>query len=750
MQQENGNIDIRIQILGLLFALAMVAVMGRFWEVMVTEAPKWTQRLRGNSQLVVRIPAPRGAIRDRNGLALVENRANFELAFYLPDIVDAYRKERGSVPVRNYEALERGMVRKKNEADIVQIVNESVIPALVELGLAQDYSSRRLIRHYRQQLYVPYPYLQNVEFSVVAKIAERALEVPGVDISIYPARHYLYGAFAAHLLGYVGPLRDHSQEADLGQFHTAGYKPDDVGLANIEKLLDPDLRGIPGRRVLQRNVKGVIEGEVERVEPVQGNDVCLTIDARIQAITEKVLRTIGRGAAVVVDPRNGDILAMASVPSFDPNMFIPQIRSADWKALLDDPTHPLTNRALLAFPPGSTFKIPIALAGILKGLGPRTLFTCTGSVTYGNKAMKCWIADKGGAHGTLGLVEAIKRSCNAYFYQYGNAAGIENIKRIGEALGLGQVSGLGFEGESPGILPDPEWLATHYPRERWSAGYTANTSIGQGFVLASPLQMAMVTATVANGGLAFTPRIVNRVIDRQGNVVRRDSPHLRADLRTMGITAEQIEIVRVAMREVVNGAGGTASAARVKGVTVAGKTGTAQVWRINEQGVRVKDNHTWFIAFAPYENPTLALCVLVANAHAGGAVSAPIAGKIIEESLALERGYSPEITRLDPAPGNFKFYQAISFDKNVPSQFAGDDEETADHTENAAPAASISTVRSSIAEPGIAEEADEQGRVKKERKGLLRNFFRTSRDQTQKAKPDPSPERERPRRGLFR
>ncbi len=741
---SNDIIDLRISIAALLIIVSMGTVMWRIWDVMINEREKWTARLQGSSQLVVRMAAPRGNIRDRNGEILAENRANFKLDFYLPGIVDEYRRMNpGNVPIREYEAIEAGMPRKKNEPDIVRIVNDSVIPALNELDIARDYSSRELVRHYRQRLYVPYTYLQDVDFSVVAKISERALDVPGVDVALYPARDYRYGAFAAHILGYVGANQDVSKEADLREFHMAGYQADDVGLTNIERTMDHFLRGVPGRRILKRNARGAFEGEVEMVEPRQGHDVLLTIDARIQMIAEQAMRRVGRGAAVVVDPRSGDILAMVSVPSFDPNTFIPFIRPDDWRKLLEDPTDPLLNRALLPYAPGSTYKIPIALAGLLNGLGERTSFHCSGSVSYGSRPMRCWIAERGGAHGTLGLIEAIKRSCNTYFYQYGNAAQIESIRIIGEALGLGVSSGLGFEGEKAGVLPHPEWLAIHHPRERWSSGFTANTSIGQGYVEATPLQMAMVTATVASGGLSFYPRIIDRVVDQQGNLVFYEAPRLRADLRQLGLKEEQIEVVRRGMREVVYGAGGTASAARVSGTVVAGKTGTAQVWRVNENRVRVKDNHTWFIAFAPYDKPTLAVCVLVANGKSGGGVSAPIAARIIEESLAVERGFTPELARLEPAQGNFRAFDSISFSGSNLGEFAAD-EETADHTESYASTAALSNSEHvAVAQPSIAPEADEGGRVDRRKRGLLQNFLRPSRETSPEAPPRGE---ERPRR----
>jgi penicillin-binding protein 2 len=472
---------------------------------------------------------------------------------------------------------------------------------------------------------------------------------------------------------------------------------------------------------MSRNVKGTIEGEVRREPPKQGNNIYLTIDARIQYIAERALRLsgIGRGAAVVVNPKNGEILAMASVPSYDPNIFIPSVSKADWKVLNDDETDPLTNRAIGSYAPGSTYKTVTALAGLRAGIPATRTYNCSGGVTYGNKYMKCWIADKGGSHGTLNLPDALKNSCNCFFYQWGNAAGIEQIDAVGEQLGLGKKTGVPLTGESPGILPSPNWLKMISPTERWSNGYTANTSIGQGFVLATPLQMAMVTATIANRGTSFEPRLVLRVVDQQGNDVKDEEgklvappePKIRADLHSVGITNEQIESVREGMRRVV--ADGTGKRAQIKGITVAGKTGTAQFWRGNK-----KDNHTWFITFAPYEDPKYAICVMVQGAKSGGGVSAPIAQKIMEECFALEKGYDPGLTKLEPARGSFVQMEMVDFKKSaVPSDIAGqiqEDRETADHTDGPMKTKEEKQIG---AAPDIRADADARGKVQQGKRG---------------------------------
>jgi penicillin-binding protein 2 len=619
--------------------------------------------------------------------------------FYLPDIVRDYRARFGTVPRHTYRTTVAGMMTEKSEPDIVKIVDELIMPQLAKLGLARAYNPRQLRMHFRNNTEVPFTYMEDLDFETMARLSEHDVELPGVNVTVRPVRRYVYGALGAHFLGYVGPPKEIDKE-EASQFNF--YQPDTEGKAQIELFYNDDLRGSPGARILQRNAKGVIEGEVGLEPAKQGSNVQLTIDARIQYITEKALRSVGRAAAVVVDPNNGDILAMASVPSYDPNIFIPSIPAAAWSELTQDPTDPLINRATSAYAPGSTYKIPTALAGLRAGLEDRR-FTCTGVVTYGNTPMKCWIADKNGAHGTIDLESAIRVSCNAFFYQYGNAAGIDNIVAVGNMLGFGQKSGLPLSGDAPGILPGPEWMRANYPRERWSSGQTANASIGQGYVLTTPLQMAMATATVANGGTSYYPRLVDKVVAQDGTTVRQEPIKLRANLVESGFTPEEIERVRRGMWDVVNRGGGTAASARIKNYEVAGKTGTAQFWR-----GRVKDNHTWFIAFAPYEKPRYAVAVIVQGAQSGGGVAAPIAAKILADIFRMEEGEAVEVAALEPAKGSFQFVSSVDFGRPIPAALAdAPPEETATDGPPAAPT----------------EFAPPQERPAEKKKGLFQRLF---------------------------
>jgi len=701
--KRNGSI-IRLYALGIFLLLGLGTLVAKLWYVQVARGAEYTARINKSSQVTVRLPAVRGEILDRN------------VDFYLPDIVSAYRNRKGSVPMDEYIGVSYGMPSRKRIEDVRDIVGEMIIPELEELGLAQDYNTEHLQTHYRNETEVPWTYIEDLNFEEIARFSERTIGLPGVSVSEKPVREYVYGALGSHFLGYVG-RETQPDEEEVKKFNF--YQPDIEGKAHVEQFLDHELKGTAGAKILQRNAKGVIEGEIGMVEPTRGNDVYLTIDARLQYITEQALRVVGRGAAVVLDPNNGDILAMASVPSFDPNTFIPSISAQDWTTLNDDVTDPLLNRAVSGYPPGSTYKIPIAVAGIKSGIGDNR-YACAGGISIGGTHMACWIASKGRTHGTLDISGAIKNSCNGFFYRYAIAGGIEDIIQVGNIIGLGQRSGVPITGEQSGILPGPEWLAQQYPNDRWREGYTANVSIGQGFVLATPLQMAMVASAIANGGTAYEPRLVRKIVSPVGETVTEEPAKVRGNLTSdLGITPEQFEDVRRGMWRVVNEGGGTARRARIKGVEVAGKTGTAQNW-INGK----KDNIAWFIAFAPYEEPKYAVCVMVQAGHAGGAVGAPITAKILEDAFKMEEeGEEPVLAALEPAAGNFKFVQSVDFNRDVPAALAdSSDGETSD---TATGSSSVAQQESAPrAQPVIRDGADQDGRVQnKKKESPLEKFF---------------------------
>jgi penicillin-binding protein 2 len=691
--------------------LGLGALAARLWWVQVARGAEWTARIRGSSEATVRIPSIRGEIRDRNGVPLVQNRASYEVDFYLPEMVKGYRQRYGQPPITDYRGTISGMPKDLKEPDIVKIVNGGIVPRLDDLDLARDYNASQLQKHYRTNTEVPYTYIKDIDFPTMAKFSEHDVGLPGVDIAIKPVRSYVYGAFAAHLLGYVGAPDDINKE-DAKKY--TFYQGDVDGKSNIEKLMDEYLRGKPGVRHLRRNAKGQIDNVLKEDPPQQGANVFLTLDARIQAIAEEALRAVSRAGAVVVDPNNGNILAMVSVPSFDPNTFIPSIKAKDWKALQKDEGDPLVNRAISALPPGSTFKLVTAFAGLrgTKNLA-NAKYGCFGGVSYGDHFFRCWVAEKHYTHGTIGLADALKVSCDSFFYQYGNAAGIQSIDVVGKLLGIGEESGLHLSGEQTGNMPGPEWMEIHHPRERWSQAQTANVSIGQGYTLVSPLQLAMAYVAAANGGTCYYPRLVDKVLDQndtpvvdeQGKTVNF-APRIRADLRNE-VSPQDMELVRRGLWKVVNEDGGTGGRARLENVVVAGKTGTAQATDRGQE-----ENVAWFTCFAPFDHPKYVVAVMVQGASGhGGEVAGPIATRILERTLAQDEGnFDMQVAWLTPAhhPNPLELIKSVSYAGN---NLGGEDEEGADTSQSGATV----QMADSGAQPDVEPEADAAGQVKRAR-----------------------------------
>jgi penicillin-binding protein 2 len=519
--------------------------------------------------------------------------------------------------------------------------------------------------------------MTDLDFATVANFEERNAGVSGIRVAQNPAREYTYGAFAAHILGYVG--KPNSEQDALSEDGVTPYET--VGRHGIEAVMDAQLQGEPGSELKRVSSQGyyiedpMLKSTVQN--PTMGATLYLTIDARVQYIVETALRHagVGRAAAVVMDPRNGDVLAMCSVPSYDPNKFIPKIQEKDWDALNQDPTAPMFNRALHAYAPGSTYKIMVALAGLKSGnVGVNTVFNCPGAIQIDDHLFHN--SDSTDA-GDMALVHAICVSSDVFFYQYGMKAGIEAIDEMGARVGFGQKWGLlGDADEDAGILPGPEWMKANekwliktHNIDHWSRAQTANTSIGQGFVLATPLQMATFLCSVANGGTVYRPRLYSRVVDYTGKTKTEVAEG--QVYNTLGVKPSDLRAVQEGMREVV--AQGTATLAQVPGYEIAGKTGTAQA-HIKVDGEIRKDLKCWFYCYGPAgvkDTPRYVTCVVVEGGVWGGTTTAPIAQEIMSRLFAMDKGATENIAFLQPALGNFNGLGAVDTTTNPNSTGTG-------------------------------------------------------------------------------
>ncbi len=760
---------LRFYLVGLILIAGLSALLIRLFVIQINRYDEFSSKVPGTSEVKVRVPGVRGIIRDRRGRVLVENVARYEMQFNLKEILNNYRrvikeenlaisksnrdaivkKDLKKVPVSTFNFNDgTGIKRTRKEEDMVAIVSEIIFPYLANIGLYREFHAGDLQRHWRTHGgLVPYTYRDDLTFEEYAIAAEHSLDLPGVTVAARPMRKYVYGALASHILGFVRQpdiKKVPSEERKAWEY----YVPDDFGGDGIEETMDDFLRGRPGQRVMLKDEKGrvvdskdeegKVMGEISYDPPKRGSDVWLTLDLRYQYIAEQALRKVGRGAVVVVAPTSyktklkdlgkeeehwihaGDILAMASVPSYNPNKFIPSISEQDWKMYLDNENDPLINRALKDHAPGSTFKIPVSLAGMLSDTEVKA-FECAGGAGYGPKVfMKCWARSKGYTHGSIFVRGAIKTSCNGFFYRYGNATGIENILKVSKWMGLGTRSGIPLNNEDPGFVPSPQWKRVQ-GLGNWGAADTAQVSIGQGATEATPLQMAMVASTIANGGKYYRPRLIHRTV---GEAEEKFKPsELQYDLTELGIPAEKIEICRSGMYDVVNELRGTARRGESKIVKVSGKTGTAQTGRKRPTGTN--ETNAWFISFAPYDKPKLAVCVMVENGKAGGTVCAPIAKRIIDEIMSVEQfNFNPQVSPVKESEGNFDFVELVSFDDDPTEAFVGDDDGEDGTAVAATPAPDLDlSIRKAPVIPTVKKAPDTRGSVKtrtvRQRIGIL-------------------------------
>lgn len=641
-QLKRDDRKLRFISFGVLVGLG-VLLTGLWW-VQVVSAKRYKANLKNQSFRSVRVPALRGKILDRNEQSLAENRPRFDVNIYLEDLRPQFTAEFANV-AREYTNQHRGA---KIRGDALAIVNRearfrvvSNITAQITAKLQEPLilDPTRFASHYQRQPYIPFPILQNLTPKQVAIFAENFTGLTGVEMEIQPMRTYPNGTTASHLLGYI---QRHDQPDDEEEIECKYFLPDFIGRTGVEASFDSALRGKAGVKSLLVNNAGYRQREemVSLTEP--GKNLTLTIDIGIQRAAEKALASAMAnvsGAAVVMDVRNGDILALASAPSFDPNVFPNGVSTEEWDRLNNENYSHMFNRATYgAYAPGSILKILTALAGLESGvIKPQEIYHLQmdpekppkGCIYVGRRK----IDDTANA-GDYDFERAFLKSSNGYFVHYGMKAGLKKLVEMGERFHLGETTGLLPREEVSGTYPHSNDLSS------WSDGNVANLCIGQE-VTVTPLQIAVMTSAIANGGKLFWPRIIKDLQSPGTEDETENSSFRPGILRTdLHLNPKHVDLIHRAMLADVEDPEGTGKAAAVEGLRITGKTGTAQVTK----GRQVIDHITWFVSFAPYEKPKYAVVVMVQSGSSGGGTCAPVAHKIYEAILKMEQTPAPTST----------------------------------------------------------------------------------------------------------
>lgn len=581
--------------------LAVFGLLGaKLYKMQVVDGAKYTAMARGNSVTVRLLPASRGRVLDRFGAAVATNRQNWRALL---------------------------MVEQTNNSASVL----DAFSALVPLSASER---TRIVRElHTHQRYVPVMLRDFLTWDQMALIEVNAPDLPGVLIDVGSTRIYPSSDLLAHVVGYVGPPHDVDVKADP----TLSMPGMRVGRTGVEAYNDFELRGHAGAQQLEVNAVGRVIRELDRQEGTPGIDIGLTIDTALQQATANHLTGLS-ASAVVMDPRNGEVLAMVSQPSFDPSLFDAGVSNAQWQTWMADPRKPLVNKAAAGlYPPGSTFKTVTAMAGLSSGaIGPDTIINCPGHLDLGNARFYCW---RRGGHGPLDVKGGLKNSCDVFFYNVALRAGIGALAAMANRFGIGIDTGMDITNVATGLMPTKAWRAKQ--KKTWELGDTVISGIGQGYILATPLALATLCSRVATGR-AVGPHVARR---RDSDVQTGSLP---TDWPEMSVSQHYLDLVREGMWEVVNAPRGTAPAARlaIPGVQMAGKTGSAQVIRIGraarERGFNSMSlpwalrPHALFIGFAPYDAPRYAVAVVVEHGNAGADVAGPLARDIMTDALTLD------------------------------------------------------------------------------------------------------------------
>jgi len=586
-----------------------VFLAGSFWFVQGVQADKYRGLSEANALREIEIPAKRGLILDRSGKILADNQP-------------AYSLQIDRVVMKPLTKADKQR-RPKLVAFLAQVLQ--LPPAEVDTRWEKESAKLPASQ--------PFPIAEDLTMAQVAKIQAQSVAFPEINVVPVQRRNYSYGTMAAHVLGFIGEVT----EKDLGQReHAALEQGDLIGKRGVELMYDQYLRGKDGAEFWEYDADGrrLSEYIAARKQPVPGDNVYLTLDFELQRRAEQYfIENEMVGAAVALDPRNGEVLAMVSSPAFNPNDYSKRFTPEVWKTILSNPFKIELNRSIQGlYSPGSVFKIVMAIAGLSEGvIGPDTSFNCSGSGVFFGRRFRCW---KKEGHGAVDVERALKVSCDIFFYQTGARLGVDKIKEYANKLTFGEISHVDLDGERAGLVPSTEWARVKQNR-KWYPSETISVAIGQGPLIVTPLQVANMTAAVANGGKVFQPHVVRWVDRVQPNGAYQRFRVPSRVIHEVRLQPDALHAVRDGLWQVVNDPGGTGSNARVEGLDVSGKTGSVQViaysgWiKATSLPFKYRD-HAWFASFAPRDNPQMVVVVFVEHGGAGGADAAPLAKLMFE------------------------------------------------------------------------------------------------------------------------
>jgi penicillin-binding protein 2 len=589
---------------------AFVVLFMRLIYLQVIMGDEFRRLSLNNSIRLQNIDPPRGRLYDRNGDLLVDNRPSFDVHITLKDA----------------EPLPQTLEKLSKYLKI---------PAHMLIS--------KIKRTQGASAYKPLLLKQDVGRDTLANIEVNKFDLPGISVNVNLRRHYIYERAAAHLIGYLSEI---SPDELKSRSYPDCRSGDLIGKFGAEKVYENSLRGKRGGRQVEVNANGLVVKILKTVDAEPGHNVYLTIDQKLQHRTEMLLDGVV-GAAVAIEPGTGQILALASSPSYDQNSFVGGITHEQWDSLISNPFRPMSNRAIQGeYPPGSTYKIITALAGLQEGvIDEKTVLNCPGYYRFGNRVYRCW---KRGGHGRVSILKAVEESCDVFFYQVGLRLGVDRLAWYAKAFGLGSPTGIFLDQEARGLIPTAAWKKkrTGVP---WQEGETLSVAIGQGFNLATPIQMAVLAAALANGGNRYRPMILRDIKLTDGRILQKNEPEL---IGKLPVSPSNLDIVKRGLWKVVNGENGTARGSRLADIDISGKTGTSQVTsRKEDENLPAKDvplhlrAHAWFVAYAPSLKPRIAVAVVVEHGEHGSGAAAPIAREMIKAYLRKKPVFNQLVTQ---------------------------------------------------------------------------------------------------------